>query len=54
MPGLWAVWFPLGCSIGWFGAYALVVGLSFFISLVAFAWAVGGVLFVSPFPGVWA
>ena len=44
VPGLWVVWFPLGCSLGWFITCALVVGLSLFVSLVAYARAVGRVL----------
>ena len=36
VPGMWAVWFPLGCSIGWMGAYARVLGGVFFFFL--FPW----------------
>ena len=44
VPGLWVVWFPLGCSPGLFFACALVVGLSILVPLVAYARAVGWVL----------
>ena len=44
MPGLWVMWFPLGWSLGWFVACALVVGLSLLVFLVAFARVVGGVV----------
>ena len=49
MPGLWAVWYPLGCSIGW-----LSVPVFTLVSVVAFAQVVGGSLFCVLVPGLWA